>query len=131
MLEKTKNFFKKSWGWFLLAPAAVLGLIVLFWKNGKDWFKLLLAVRESSQLETKEVKEIREKEIEEQRKNREKIDKIIEQMRLRHEKEDVEFDESKKKQVDELVKSCNNDPIKLAEELARTTGFRIVLPPED
>jgi hypothetical protein len=131
MLKKTKEFFKKSWGWFLLVPAGILGLVVLFWKNGKDWFKLLLAVRESSQLETKEVRDIREKEIEEQRKNKEKIDKVIEQMRLRHEKEDVELDESKKKQVDELLKSYNNDPDKLTDELAKVTGFKIILPPED
>lgn len=131
MLEKTKEFFKKSWGWFLFVPAGILGLVVLLWKNGRDWFKLLLSVRESSQQEASDIRAIREKEIEEQKKNKEKIDKMIEQMRLRHEKEDVEFDESKKRQVEDLVKACNNDPDKLADELSRVTGFRIILPPED
>lgn len=130
-MESIKNFLKKSWGWMLLIPAAILALVVLFWKNGKGWFKLLLAARESSQQEVEDVKNVREKELEDQRKNKEKIDKMLVQIQQKHYKEDVEFDENKKKQVEETVKTYGNDPNKLADELAKVTGFKVILPPED
>lgn len=130
-MESIKNFLKKSWGWMLLIPSAILALVVLFWKNGKGWFKLLLATRESSQQEVEDVKNVREKEIEDQRKNKEKIDKMLVQIQQKHDKEDVEFDENKKKQVEETVKTYGNDPNKLADELAKVTGFKVILPPED
>jgi cytoskeletal protein RodZ len=130
-MESIKNFFKKSWGWMLLVPAAILTLIVLFWKNGKGWFKLLLAIRESSQQEVEDIKSVREKELEDQRKNKEKIDKMLVQIQQKHDKEDTEFNENKRKQVEETVKTYGGDPNKLAEELAKVTGFKVVLPPED
>lgn len=114
-----------------MIPSAILALVVLFWKNGKGWFKLLLATRESSQQEVEDVKNVREKEIEDQRKNKEKIDKMLVQIQQKHDKEDVEFDENKKKQVEETVKTYGNDPNKLADELAKVTGFKVILPPED
>jgi len=130
-MKNVKEFLKKSWVWLLLLPTAILTFVVLFWKNGKDLFKLLLASRESSQQEIEEVKKAREKELEEQRKNKEKIDKMLSQLREKHEKEDKQFDENKKKQIEETVEACGNDPLKLAEELSKLTGFKVILPPED
>lgn len=130
-MKNLKNFLKKSWGWFLLIPAGILGLVVLFWKNSKKLFDLVVSVRQSGQQEVDDVKSAREKELEEQRKNREKIDKMLEQLRIRQEKERKEFDENKKKQVAAVVEACGNDPYKLADELSRVTGFKVILPPED
>lgn len=115
----------------LLVPAAILTLVVLFWKNGKGWFKLLLAARESSQQEVEDFKNARERELEDQRKNKEKIDKMLVQIQQKHDKEDAVFDENKKKQVEETVKIYGDDPNKLADELAKVTGFKVILPPED
>lgn len=130
-MENIKKFFKKSWGWFLLIPAGILGLVVFFWKNSKKLFDMVVSMRQSGQQEVEDVKATRDKELEEYRKNQEKIDKMLEQLRIRQEKERKEFDENKKRQVAAVVEACGNDPYKLADELSRVTGFKVILPPED
>ena len=130
MLEKIKKFVKSTWFWVLLAPSVFVAFIIAFWRNRGNLFELMQDIRASGKKEVEDIKKIREEELQSQS----EADKLFERRMKKVEedfaKEKKEFDEKKKNEVEQLLISTKSDPVKLAEELSKVTGFKIIFPEE-
>jgi len=130
MLEKIKKFVKSTWFWVLLVPSVFVAFIIAFWRNRSNLFELMQDIRASGKKEVEDIKKIREEELQSQS----EADKLFERRMKKVEedfaKEKKEFDEKKKNEVEQLLISTKSDPVKLAEELSKVTGFKIIFPEE-
>lgn len=130
-------FFTKAWlvikkYWKLVA--LVLGAIVgLFLFRGRitsfadDYRK----VKDVHDEEVKKIEQAHEEERLRKQQAAEKLEKTLKVVEEEYAANTEKLDKKKKKEVEVLVKEHGNDPNKLAEELQKVTGFKIILPSDD
>jgi hypothetical protein len=128
MLDKLKAFVKKFWVGIIFVPALILSGILIALRRRNDIIKWISEVRNSGQKEVKDVIDSREEEIRKKKEAEELHQRQMKKIEEDYVKAQKDFDEGKKKAVEKVLRSSGGDPEKLAEELSKVTGFRVVLP---
>lgn len=128
MLQKLKSLGNAFYWLLVFILGGLLALLMITVSKGFSFVKWIGSLRGSSQKEVKEITAARDEELEKKKKAEELYQRRMKAIEEDHVEAKKEFDEKKKAEVETLLKSTENDPQKLAEELAKVTGFKIVLP---
>ena len=132
MLFLTKAWLavKKYWKLIALVLGAIVGLFLFRGRitSFADDYKKVKDVHEE---EIKKIEEAHEEERVRKQQAAEKLEKTLKVVEEEYAANTEKLDRKKKKEVETLVKEHGDDPNKLAEELAKVTGFKIILPSDD
>lgn len=125
MLKKVKEFFKKFWGFFAAAGAFIAAYLVFRKKTPDDSGPAVRGAGDSfadnSQAARDKERMLADAEAERHRRAYEEIVK-------KYNSEREKLDASAKAEADQIVKQYGTQPEKLAEELSKVTGFKIIMP---
>tara|TARA_R110002074_G_C12220534_1_gene637207 strand:- start:163 stop:564 length:402 start_codon:yes stop_codon:yes gene_type:complete len=127
----TKAFLKKAWVWLKhnwYVPAVLIYTLVLWILfRRKDKALDVLEIRsESYKKQIDAINEIHKEEIEKKSKILEKYGIILKDLEEQYEKDNLELDAKKKREVKELVEKYNEQPDELAKLLAEKYGLEYV-----
>ena len=127
----TKKTLKKAWVWLKhnwYVPAVLIYTVVLWiFFRRKDKAHDVLKVRsESYKKQIDAINEIHKEEVEKRDKILEKYGIILKDLEEQYEKDSLELDEKKKKEVKDLVEKYNEQPDELAKLLAEKYGLEYV-----
>ena len=124
--------FVKSYWWLLILPLLAIMFLVDAVFAGTSWTKELVELfKFSKQRHAEELKQIQaahEAEIEARKRAEAQHREKLEQIQREYEASKKQLDLVMQDRAEQLFIKHRNDPQKLAEELARATGFKIVLP---
>lgn len=125
ILAKIKSFFKKYWG-ILVGVFALVAY--LLWKKKPEPDNTAAQIRQSGKDLSRDIDNIREGE-------KAAVDAEIqlhqqnsEEIKSKYEEKKDQLEDDVKAEAEQLFIEHKDDPEKLAEELSRVTGFRIILP---
>jgi hypothetical protein len=126
-----KKALKKAWVWLKhnwYVPAVLIYTVVLWiFFRRKDKAHDVLKVRsESYKKQIDAINEIHKEEVEKRDKILEKYGIILKDLEEQYEKDSLELDEKKKKEVKDLVEKYNEQPDELAKLLAEKYGLEYV-----
>jgi hypothetical protein len=126
-----KKALKKTWVWLRhnwYVPAVLIYTMVLWiFFRRKDKAHDVLKVRtESYKKQIDAINEIHKEEVEKRDKILEKYGIILKDLEEQYEKDSLELDEKKKKEVKDLVEKYNEQPDELAKLLAEKYGLEYV-----
>jgi len=130
-LLKTKTFFKKAWVWLKhnwKVPLVILYTLALwFLFRKKDAAYQVLEERNNSyKKQIDAINEIHNEEIEKRNKILENYNDILKDLEKQYEKDNLELDKNKKKEIKKLVEEYNEKPDELAKLLAEKYGLEYV-----
>ena len=124
MLKKAQDFVKKFWGLILGAGAFVLYLVL----RKKTTNDTSTAVRSAGDNFADNSQAARDRERQradaEAERHRRATEEIVQKYKNEREKLNVEV----QAEADQIVKKYGMQPVKLAEELSKVTGFKIIMP---
>lgn len=125
MLSRLKTFFKRFWG---LIVGLGIALTYFFLKYKKKSDDLAVGIRDSGKQLAEDVDEIRQGEraaLENEAQHHvEKMDAI----KKKYQEERDKLDAETVAEADRIIQQHGDDPMALAEELSRVTGFKIITP---
>jgi Spy/CpxP family protein refolding chaperone len=126
-LQLTWAFIKKYWQVF--ATIAVFAFIYFWTKSSSTSLaEKLAALNATHDEEIKKIIAARDEEIKKRLENEARYQQQIKQIQDQYEKAKIELDARTKKQVETIVKDYGDDEVKLAEQIAKVTGFTLVMP---
>lgn len=120
-----KNFFKKYWG-FLVGGLALFTYFA--WGKRSKVDNLASHVRQVGNDLSNAVDSARDKEKTAAAEENKQHEKNAEEIKNKYEQKKDQLDEETRVEAERLFEEHKDDPEKLAEELSRVTGFRIILP---
>ena len=128
---KTKSFSKKAWIWLKhnwKVPAILLYTIVLwlFFRRKDAVYHVLEERNKSYKKQIDAINEIHNEEIDKRNKILEKYNGILKDLEKQYEKDNLELDKNKKKEIKKLVEEYNEKPDELAKLLAEKYGLEYV-----
>lgn len=132
-----KALGKKSWSllktyWYVPAiVGAIVVTAVISRKVPDSLMKTLKDMRERHMNEVRIIDETRKVEIAAKERAKKKMDTALAAVEEEFKKENEKLTRKKKREVKKIIKEADDDPKKLAELLASSTGFKVVLPEED
>lgn len=118
-------FIKKYWKISLAIGAAV----VIFLLRGRVT-SFANDYKQIKDVHDEEIKTIEKAHVEEREKKAaalEKLNKTLDAVEKEYQNNNENLNNKKKKEVARLVKDHGDDPNKLADELAKATGFRVII----
>jgi len=126
-----KAFFKKAWVWLKhnwKVPAILLYTIVLwlFFRRKDAVYQVLEERNKSYKKQIDAINEIHNEEIDKRNKILEKYNGILKDLEKQYEKDNLELDKNKKKEIKKLVEEYNEKPDELAKLLAEKYGLEYV-----
>ena len=126
-----KTFFKKAWVWLKhnwKVPAILLYTIVLwlFFRRKDAVYQVLEERNKSYKKQIDAINEIHNEEINKRNKILEKYNGILKDLEKQYEKDNLELDKNKKKEIKKLVEEYNEKPDELAKLLAEKYGLEYV-----
>ena len=126
-----KTFFKKAWVWLKhnwKVPAILLYTIVLwlFFRRKDAVYQVLEERNKSYKKQIDAINEIHNEEIDKRNKILEKYNGILKDLEKQYEKDNLELDKNKKKEIKKLVEEYNEKPDELAKLLAEKYGLEYV-----
>ena len=127
--KKFATTLKKYWQIFLLITLVIVFFIFNRKKN-IDFSQRLEEIQASHQAELEKIEKIRKQERLEHEENEKKLKQTLELLQAKYDEQMRIFDAKQKAEVEKLVKLYKNDPVALAEEVSKTTGFKIIYPEE-
>ena len=127
--KKFATTLKKYWQIFLLITLVIVFFIFNRKKN-VDFSQRLEEIQASHQAELEKIENIRKQERLEHEENEKKLRQTLELLQAKYDEQMRIFDAKQKAEVEKLVKLYKNDPVALAEEVSKTTGFKIIYPEE-
>ena len=130
-LLKIKTFSKKAWVWLKhnwKVPAILLYTIVLwlFFRRKDAAYQVLEERNKSYKKQIDAINEIHNEEIDKRNKILEKYNGILKDLEKQYEKDNLELDKNKKKEIKKLVEEYNEKPDELAKLLAEKYGLEYV-----
>lgn len=130
-LVTIKAFFKKAWVWLKhnwKVPAILLYTIVLwlFFRRKDAVYQVLEERNKSYKKQIDAINEIHNEEIDKRNKILEKYNGILKDLEKQYEKDNLELDKNKKKEIKKLVEEYNEKPDELAKLLAEKYGLEYV-----
>ena len=130
-LFKIQTFLKKSWVWLKhnwKVPAILLYTIVLwlFFRRKDAVYQVLEERNKSYKKQIDAINEIHNEEINKRNKILEKYNGILKDLEKQYEKDNLELDKNKKKEIKKLVEEYNEKPDELAKLLAEKYGLEYV-----
>lgn len=127
--KKFATTLKKYWQIFLLITL-VIAFFIFNRKKNIDFSQRLEEIQASHQAELEKIENIRKQERLEHEENEKKLRQTLELLQAKYDEQMRIFDAKQKAEVEKLVKLYKNDPVALAEEVSKTTGFKIIYPEE-
>ena len=126
-----KTTLKKIWVWLKhnwYVPAVIAYTLVLwmFFRRKDKALDVLQIRSESYKKQIDAINEIHKEEIEKKNKILERYGIVLEELEKQYEKDNLELDAKKKKEVKELVEKYNEQPDELAKLLAEKYGLEYV-----
>ena len=126
-----KTFLKKAWVWLKhnwQVPAVLVYTLVLwiFFRRKDKALEVLEIRSESYKKQIDAINEIHKEEIEKKSKILERYGIILKELEEQYEKDSLELDAKKKKEVKDLVEKYNEQPDELAKLLAEKYGLEYV-----
>lgn len=126
-----KAFLKKTWVWLKhnwYVPAVLIYTLVLwvFFRKKDKALEVLEIRSESYKKQIDAINEIHREEVEKKDKILEKYGNILKELEEQYEKDNLELNEEKKKEIKNLVKEYNEKPDELARLLAEKYGLEYV-----
>lgn len=126
-MTKLWIFVKKYWHYLALTVAALVGVLI-FRKDLGSFIESYQKIKDVHDDELKKVDEARKEERVQKEAASKKLESTLRTIEERYEANNQALDKKKKKEVEKIVKTYSDDPELLAEELAKVTGYRIILP---
>jgi hypothetical protein len=127
--KKFATTLKKYWHMFLLVTL-VVAFFIFNRKKNIDFSQRLEEIQATHQAELAKIEKIRQQERLEHEENEKKLRQTLELLQAKYDEQMRVFDNKLKAEVEKLVKLYKNDPVALAEEVSKTTGFKIIYPEE-
>lgn len=118
---------KKYWKIGALIVGAMVGFI-LFRSRENAFVEDFKKVQESHAEELKKIQQARDEERTKLVDNQKKLELTLAEIQKKYDKEERQFDDKKKAEVEQIVKEHGSDPTALAEKLSEATGFKVILP---
>jgi len=128
-LKKFATTLKKYWQMFLLITLVVVFFIFNRRRN-IDFSQRLEQIQTTHQVELAKIEKISQQERQEHEENEKKLRQTLQLLQAKYDEQMREFDDKLKVEVEKLVKQYKNDPVALAQEISKTTGFKIIYPKE-
>ena len=131
MFLSIKTYCKKAWVWLKhnwKVPAILLYTIVLwlFFRRKDAVYQVLEERNKSYKKQIDAINEIHNEEINKRNKILEKYNGILKDLEKQYEKDNLELDKNKKKEIKKLVEEYNEKPDELAKLLAEKYGLEYV-----
>lgn len=128
-IQRLLPWLKKYWQLVLLIVGTIASIV--FFKTRESTFSdELKKIDDAHKKELQDIESARE---EERRKNAEAEKRLSDALAAVQQQYDAakqDLDEKKRKEIEDIVKQCANDPEELARQLSAATGFSVVLPTE-
>jgi biopolymer transport protein ExbB/TolQ len=118
---------KSSWKIIVLVFFAIFGLILLR-RRDQTLLDEIEGVRQSHREEIRKIEEAREKERLAHEKNMQRLQEDLALIRSQYEAAKVELSKKKEAEITKILSDFGSDPDRLALELQRATGFKIIYP---
>lgn len=126
-IQKFWAFIKKYWGVAAIVVGAIVALF-LFRKSRTDISAALQKLQATHDAEIARIDAIRAREAEEHRVNEQRYRETLAKIEDQYAQAKQEIDAKKRREVEDIVKRHGDDPVALADELHKATGFRVILP---
>jgi hypothetical protein len=118
---------KSSWKIIVLVFFAIFGLILLR-RRDQTLLDEIEGVRRSHREEIRKIEEARSKERLAHEKNMQRLQEDLALIRSQYEAAKVELSKKKEAEITKILSDFGSDPDRLALELQRATGFKIIYP---
>jgi hypothetical protein len=118
---------KSSWKVIALIFFAIFGLILLR-RRDQTLFDEIEEVRQSHREEIRKIEEAREKERLAHEKNMQRLQDDLALIRSQYEAAKMELSKKKEAEITKILSDFGSDPDRLALELQRVTGFKVIYP---
>jgi len=122
-------YVKKYWQLCTVIVGAVIGLLLM--RRQDSSFNDQLKVIQDAHSE--EIKNIQNARVEEQRQsaeNEKKLKSTLAEIQTQYDAAEKTLDNDKKKEIEQIVKQCSDNPDELAKRLSASTGF-VIIPPNN
>jgi hypothetical protein len=118
---------KSSWKIIVLIFFAIFGLILLR-RRDQTLLEEIEGVRQSHREEIRKIEEARSKERLAHEKNMQRLQDDLALIRSQYEAAKMELSKKKEAEITKILSDFGSDPDRLALELQRATGFKIIYP---
>lgn len=126
--EKIVNFVSKHWRYILVFIGGVA--TVLFFKRKSPVINDTKDIRDSHDKQLNKVNDIRNEERKGHDELTQKLNSDLAVVERQYEEQKKNLDEKKKEEIKTILQQHQDDPVALANELSKVTGFPVIMPKE-
>lgn len=126
-LNRVASYVKKYWKVAALVIGLILGYFI-FRKRESDFTKRLNDINVAHAKEIKKIDDARKEEKKKLEENEKRLKEALEEVKRAYESAKLELSKKKEREIEKIVKEHGDDPTALANALAESTGFKIILP---
>lgn len=126
-------FLAKAWAllksyWYVPVILMVtLGAYLMGKKDLVDWAQVLDNARSNHRKQVAAIEKAKEEELKKREAALRRMEEARKKIEEEYRREDKEIDAKKQKEVERILKKTKNDPVAMAEELKKSTGYTVIV----
>lgn len=126
-LQKAWTFIKTYWQYALLILGVIVGYF-LFRGQTNDFTKRLKDIQDAHDEEIKRINDARSEERQKYLENERRYQETLTMIQQQYDIAKKNLDDTKKKEIETIVREHGSNPSELAKQLSEATGFTIIMP---